>query len=98
MDRRHRAEGGLFRAIADAGDDRVTEEALAQELGYEPRHVGVWCREAYAFELLDWDERSGYRLAPHMHELLLTLPTRRSWGAASKFYAALYEDYLAFPE
>ena len=57
-------KAGLFRAIADAGDGGTTEEALARRLDYNLRYVQVWCRGAYAFELLDWDERSGYRLAP----------------------------------
>jgi hypothetical protein len=64
-------KAGLFRAIADAGEEGTTEEALAQRLDYKLRYVQVWCRGAYAFELLDWDERSGYRLAPHMASLLL---------------------------
>jgi hypothetical protein len=64
-------KAGIFRAIADAGDGGTTEEALAQRLDYNLRYVQVWCRGAYAFELVDWDEQSGYRLAPYMESLLL---------------------------
>ncbi len=60
-----------IRAIADAGAGGTTEEALAQRLDYNLRYVQVCCRGAYAFELLDWDEQSGYRLAPYMEPLLL---------------------------
>lgn len=90
-------KAGLFQAVADAGEAGVTEEALADELGYKPRYVRVWCRGAYAFELLDWDEGTGYRLAPHMESLLLDPGDPQFMGGRIQFYTALYEDYLAFP-
>jgi hypothetical protein len=89
-------KAGLFRAIA--GEEGITEEALAQRLDYKLRYVQVWCRGAYAFELLDWDERSGYRLAPHMGSLLLDPTDPQFLGERIQFYAALYQDYRAFPE
>jgi hypothetical protein len=73
----------LFRAIDDAGDVDVTEEALAQRLDYNLRYVQVWCRGVYAFELLDWDERSGYRLAAHMESLLLDPADPQYMGGVS---------------
>lgn len=88
---------GMFRTVADAGEAGVTEEALAEELGYKPRYVQVWCRGAYAFEFLDWDEGTGYRLAPHMESLLLDPTDPHFMGGRIQFYTALYEDYLAFP-
>lgn len=91
-------KAGLFNAIADAGEEGITEEALAQRLDYKLRYVQVWCRGAYAFELLDWDERSGYRLAPHMESLLLDPADPQFLGGRIQFYTALYEDYRAFPE
>jgi ubiquinone/menaquinone biosynthesis C-methylase UbiE len=91
-------KAGLLRAIADAGEEGTTEEALAQRLDYNLRYVQVWCRGAYAFELLDWDERSGYRLAPHMASLLLDASDPQYLGGRIQFYTALYEDYRAFPE
>jgi SAM-dependent methyltransferase len=56
---------GLFAAIADAGAG-VNEETLAARLGYDRRYVALWCRSAYAFELLDWNEQAGYRLRPEL--------------------------------
>jgi SAM-dependent methyltransferase len=91
-------KAGLFRAIDDAGGTGVTDEALAERLGYHPRYVQVWCLGAYAFELLDWDEESGYRLAPHLTSLLLDSADPQFMGGRMLFYTALYEDYLAFPE
>ena len=84
--------------IADAGSGGTTEEALAQRLDYNLRYVQVWCRGAYAFELLDWDEQSGYRLAPYMEPLLLDPSDPQFVGGRMQFYTALYEDYRAFPE
>ena len=91
-------KAGLFRAIADSGNAGVTEEALAERLDYKVRYVQVWCRGAYAFEFLDWDERSGYRLAPYMESLLLDPTDPQFTGGRLQFYTALYEDYRAFPE
>jgi hypothetical protein len=91
-------KAGLFRAVADAGEEGITEEALAQRLDYKLRYVQVWCRGAYAFEFLDWDERTGYRLAPHMESLLLDPADPQFLGGRIQFYTALYEDYRAFPE
>lgn len=89
---------GLFRAVGDACDGGVTDDALAGQLGYHPRYVQVWCQGCYAFGLLDWDEASGYRLAPHIDALLLDPADPQFMGGRVQFYAALYEDYLAFPE
>lgn len=91
-------KSGLFRAVADAGEAGATEEALSEKLGYHPRYVGVWCRAAYAFELLDWDGQRGYGLAPHMEALLMDPEDPLFMGGRIQFYAALYEDYRAFPE
>ena len=46
-------KAGLFRAIAEAGEEGITEEALAQRLDYKLRYVQVRCRGAHAFELID---------------------------------------------
>jgi predicted O-methyltransferase YrrM len=91
-------KAGLFRTIADAGAPGIAEDALAERHGYYPRYVRVWCRAAYAFELLDWDEAIGYRLAPHLAALLLDPTDPQYIGGRVQFYTALYEDYLAFPD
>jgi predicted O-methyltransferase YrrM len=91
-------KAGLFQAIADAGPSGIREDALAARLGYFPRYVSVWCRAAYAFALLEWDDEMGFRLAPHMAALLLDPTDPQFMGGRIQFYTALYEDYLAFPE
>src|SRR4051812_32681253 len=87
----------LFRTIADAGTVGIMEEALAARLGYALRYVQVWCRAAFAFELLDWDEIAGFRLAPHMDALLLDPDDPQYSAGRIQTYVAFYEDYLAFP-
>jgi predicted O-methyltransferase YrrM len=91
-------KAGLFRAISEAGDAGLTDDALASQLDYFPRYVQVWCLGAYAFGLLDWDETSGYRLAAHLQSLLLDPADPQYMGGRIQFFTALYEDYLAFPE
>ena len=91
-------KAGLLRAIADTGEVGITDHDLADELGYSSRYVTVWCRGAYAFGLLDWDEDAGYRLAPHMEALLLDSADPQFLGGRAQFVTALYEDYLVFPE
>ena len=89
---------GLFHAIADSNGSGITEEVLAQKLGFNLRYVSVWCRGAYAFELLDWEEKSGYTLPPYLETLLLDPTDPQFMGGRIQFYTALYEDYNAFPE
>lgn len=90
-------KAGMFRAVADAGESGIPEETLAEKLGFAPRYVLVWCRAAYAFGLLDWSRETGYRLAPHMEALLLDPGDPHYIGGRIQFYAALYEDFRAFP-
>jgi len=87
----------LFRAIAEGGDAGITEADLAERFGYAPRYVQVWCRAAFAFELLDWNEASGYRLAPHLESLLLDPDDPQYSAGRIQTYVAFYEDYRAFP-
>jgi SAM-dependent methyltransferase len=62
---------GLIQALADPAQSSVTnDEALAARLHLDPFYVSVWCRSAVAAGLCERDP-SGYRLAPHMAELLL---------------------------
>jgi ubiquinone/menaquinone biosynthesis C-methylase UbiE len=91
-------KAGLFQAIAGAGETAISEEALAEQLGYKLRYVQVWCRSAYAFGLLDWDEPAGYRLDPALATLLLDPTDPQFAGGRIQFYTALYEDFLAFPD
>lgn len=85
---------GLFQAIREI--EPVSEESLAERLQYAQRYVQVWCRGAFAFELLDWDT-AGYRLAPHMATLLLDAADPQFLGGRIQFITALHEDFRAFP-
>ncbi len=89
---------GRLEAIARAGDDGVTEDGLADRLGYQNRYVQVWCQAAFAFEVLDWDTETGSRLAPHMAALLLDPTDPQFLGGRVQFYTELYEDFRAYPE
>jgi SAM-dependent methyltransferase len=87
---------GLFQAIQEAGGG-VTADALAKRLGFEPRYVRVWCRAAYAYELLDFDPAAGFRLAPHMADLLLNVRDPQYLGGRVEVSVAFGEDFAAFP-
>jgi SAM-dependent methyltransferase len=87
---------GLFQAIHDAGG-AVTADELAKRLGYAPRYVRVWCRAAYAYELLDVDPAARFRLAPHMAELLLDPRDPQYLGGRVELSVAFGEDFAAFP-
>ncbi len=76
----------------------MAEAELATQLAYHPRYVAVWCRAAYAFGLLEWEDDVGYRLADHVASLLLDPTDPQYMGGRIQFYTALYEDYRAFPE
>src|SRR5688572_6074852 len=62
-------KSGLLRAIADGGG--IDEKTLAQRLGFAERYVAVWCRAAYAFELIEWNALRGYALSAALRDLLL---------------------------
>ncbi len=49
----------------------ITARSLSERTGFDDLYVEVWCRSAYASEILDLGEGETYRLAPHMNELLL---------------------------
>src|SRR5262249_57438817 len=65
-------------------------------LGVSPRSLAVWCRAAYACELLDYEPERGYRLAPHMAALLLDPSDPLYLGGRLDFYVAIGEDFAAF--
>ena len=49
----------------------ITTDNLARQMGMDPFYVQVWCRSAYASELLELAENQGYVLAPYLDKLLL---------------------------
>ena len=61
---------GLFEEIAKHPEG-LTAEDLAKQKGLDPFYVRVWCRAAYASEVLDVDGNEMYRMAPHMDKLFL---------------------------
>ncbi|MCH8850440.1 MAG: class I SAM-dependent methyltransferase, partial [Chloroflexi bacterium] len=61
---------GLFEELAKHPDG-LTSDALAKAKGTNSLYTQVWCRSAYAAEVLDVDEGGAFRLAPHMETLLL---------------------------
>ncbi len=89
-------KAGLFQALHEAGTG-LAAAALAKRLGYEPRYVQVWCRAAYAYELLDHDPAHGFRLAPHMADLLLDPRDPQYLGGRVDLTVAFTEDFAAFP-
>lgn len=61
---------GLFTVLAQHPRGLRAEE-LATQTDTDPFYTTVWCRAAYASEILDVGENETYRLAPHMQMLLL---------------------------
>ncbi|MEX0682676.1 MAG: class I SAM-dependent methyltransferase [Dehalococcoidia bacterium] len=59
---------GLFAAFAEKG--AMSPEDLAKATAIDPLYSMVWCRSAYANELLEKDGEK-FVLAPHMDKLLL---------------------------
>ncbi len=61
---------GLLAEIANHPQG-VTAEALARQTGLDPLYVQVWCRAAYASEILELGDDQAFKLAPHVDKLLL---------------------------
>lgn len=86
----------LFEVLAEAEPAGLSEGELADKTGYEPRYVGVWCRAAYAHELIDWDDSGRYHLPAALRGLLLDPAHPRYLGGAMRL--GFTEDYRAFPK
>lgn len=61
---------GLLKELA-AHPDGLTPDALAERTDVDAFYAGVWCRTAYAAEVLELSGEEQYRLAPHLDQLLL---------------------------
>lgn len=61
---------GLFEEIAKHPQG-ISAETLANQKGLDTLYTNVWCRSAYASEILDMKEDQVYLLAPHMDKLFL---------------------------
>jgi SAM-dependent methyltransferase len=58
----------LFSALTESPGTTALE--LASKLGLHGPFVETWCKTAYGMELLDGDDRAGYRLAPFFDSIL----------------------------
>jgi SAM-dependent methyltransferase len=72
---------GLLAEVAKRHEG-VTPDALAQATGLTPFYVEVWCRSAFASDLLESVEPHGYRLATHLQTLLLDVDSPAYMGGA----------------
>jgi len=66
-----------------------TPAAIAERLGLQQRHVEIWCRTAYAFELLEAATEGVFSLAPFMDQVLASPGHPRYVGG----YVQLGTDY-----
>jgi SAM-dependent methyltransferase len=60
---------GIFKAIAEAPNG-LTPEQIASATNLDPFYTRVWCRAAYAAEILE-NDGDGYKLAPYLDTILL---------------------------
>jgi predicted O-methyltransferase YrrM len=60
---------GIFKALAKAPGG-LTSDQLASATNLDPFYTGVWCRAAFAAEIIE-REGEAYRLAPHLDTILL---------------------------
>jgi SAM-dependent methyltransferase len=61
---------GILKEIAEHPNG-IAADDLARNTSLDPLYVRVWCRSAYASELLEFGEGQSYKLAPHLDKLLL---------------------------
>jgi SAM-dependent methyltransferase len=61
---------GLIEEIAKHPEG-IAADALASKTGLDAAYVHVWCRSAYAAEVLELGDVHAYKLAPHVGTLLL---------------------------
>jgi len=90
-------ELGLFEALARKGSARAGE--LASELGLHAPYVDVWCKTAYAYELLEDAGDGRFRLGPFYDQMLATVGHPRYlapfFTGKTTFYA---DDLRRYPE
>jgi SAM-dependent methyltransferase len=60
---------GLLNALAESAEG-VTVQDLAVKLMLYDQYLKIWCQTAYHFEILDGDEKSGFKLQPFLSEIL----------------------------
>ncbi len=91
-------ELGLF-AKLDEAPDGLGPDALAKALGLHEPYLAVWCKTAYAYEILEATEDGAFRLAPFFDLLLVRRGNARY--LAPYFNAAIAHfgpDMVRYPE
>ncbi len=76
-------DSGLLEEIS-RHPDGITAASLAARSGCDELYVQVWCRSAYANEILDAGADETFRLAPHLDQLLLNADFPGHIGAIPK--------------
>ncbi len=61
-------ELGFFRALEE--EEALSVRDLAERLGFEEDYVGVWCRAANAYEILDQDAEGRFSMGSGVSEAL----------------------------
>lgn len=87
---------GLFAVLESNGAMSPTK--IADSLDYDEHLVRVWCRAAYAFELLDVDGAGRYALSKETATVMLDQSHPLYMGGRLLFATAAWEDTLLYPE
>ncbi|MGH2470451.1 MAG: SAM-dependent methyltransferase, partial [Chloroflexota bacterium] len=86
---------GLFTALAAVPQE---PDQLAAALGLHHFYVRKWCETAYSLELLEWRERQGYRLGPHIADLLANPEHTYYMGGFPSIHLRVAEDYADYAQ
>jgi ubiquinone/menaquinone biosynthesis C-methylase UbiE len=60
---------GILEALAQIPEGMTVRQLALRLMLYEP-YLKIWCQTAYHFEILDADEKEGFRLQPFLDEIL----------------------------
>ncbi len=82
---------GLLEEVSRHADG-ITARALAGRTGFDGLYVEVWCKAAYANEILDVGADETYRLAPHVDQLMLNADSPGYIGGIPALLAAGVTD------
>ena len=89
---------GLFQAMNNL-EGGITSIELASQLGLHEPYVRTWCCTAYHLGILDSEEGSRFKLAPHMGTLLTDRQNPFYFGHWVRFMTSYMADVLgSFPE
>ncbi|MFC1858216.1 SAM-dependent methyltransferase [Thermodesulfobacteriota bacterium] len=92
-------ELGLFEKI-DAAKEGITTIDLAGQLALHEPYVKIWCQTAYAWELLDCDDKGKFGLPPGLNEVLVDKTNPRNYEAniyfTIKLLGPMFDKYPEF--